>query len=98
VRSTAFAACFDFSIPDLKIDPPASIGQNEFELTVRTVTGSPISSNRVNTLEFRANDDPSQPVSSWTKLTSTAVLTNGVVRVQDAAAANRRFFIVAEPK
>jgi len=98
VRSTAFAACFDFSIPDLKIDPPTSLGQNQFELTARTVTGSPISSNRFNTLEFRANDDPIQPVSSWTKLTNTPVLTDGVVRVQDAAAANRRFFIVTEPK
>jgi len=99
VRSTSFLACYDLSIPDLKLDPPQLASANKFLLTARTDNGSPIDSNRFAAIEFRTSTNPALPLTQWTKLTNALVLTNGAVRATnvDGTGFNRRFFIVSEP-
>jgi hypothetical protein len=55
VRSTAFGACFDLSIPDLKLDPPQLVPTNLFQLTIRAINGTPVDSNRLTGMEVRAS-------------------------------------------
>ena len=98
VRSTAFLACFDFSIPDLKLDTPQLAGADQLSLTIRTVNGSPIASNRVTNLELRGTPEIGQPVGAWAKLTNVLALTNGAVRVDKVSSGTQRYFIVSEPK
>ena len=99
IRSTAYAARFDLSVPDLKLDPPQLAPPNKLNLTIRTVTGTPVGSNRVASMEVRASTNPANSVTSWSKLTNTLVLSNGVVRITNVdAAPPRRFFLVNEPK
>jgi hypothetical protein len=53
VRSTAYVASFDLSVPALKMDLPTITASN-VQLTVRTVNGTPITSNRLAGIELRA--------------------------------------------
>ncbi len=55
MRSTAAAAAFDLSLPDLKLDSPQPGPPNQLLLTVRTVNGTPVNSNRIPGLEVRAS-------------------------------------------
>lgn len=100
VRSTAFAAAYDLSVPELQLDPPPISAFNQFSLTIRTANGIPIDSNRLAKMELRASNDPSQAVTLWPQLTNTLVLTNGIVRADnlDTTGQPQRFFIVSEPK
>jgi outer membrane protein assembly factor BamB len=98
VRSTAYAACFDLSVPDLKLDVPEPGAPGELRLTVRTVNGTPISSNRLAGLEVRGATRLSQPVVQWDKLTNSLTLTDGVVRIDSVAAGGQHYFIASEPK
>jgi outer membrane protein assembly factor BamB len=100
VRSTAFVACFDFSIPGLKMDVPRFVGPNALNLSIRTVNGVPVASNRLAGMEVRATTTPGLAVTQWNKLTNSLVLTGGVVRVENVSAVTQtqQFFIVSEPK
>jgi outer membrane protein assembly factor BamB len=99
IRSTAFVAAFDLSNPDLRLDPPLSVAANKLQLTVRTVNGAPVNSNRLAALEAHATTNISQGVNQWPKLTNALVLTNGNVRIDNVDGSIRpRFFIVTEPK
>lgn len=97
VRSTAYAARFDLSLPELKLDSP-QLTANSVQLIIRTETGKAVDSNRLAGLELRASTNLGLPPALWTKLTNALVLTNGVVQVTNVdAGAPRRFFIVSEP-
>ena len=100
VRSTSFVACFDLSIPGLKMDVPQVAGPNGLNLSIRTVNGAPVDSNRLASLEVRATTAPTLALTQWNKLTNNLVLTGGVVRVQNIGADTnaQRYFIVSEPK
>ncbi len=99
VRSTAYAAAFDFSVPDLKLDPPKSESLNKFQLTIRTIDGTAVNSNRLTGMEVSASTNLSLPLSQWSRLTNELTLTNGTVRVNSVDAGPlRQFFIVSEPK
>jgi outer membrane protein assembly factor BamB len=100
VRSTACGACFDFSMPDLKLDPPQPLAAGELRLTVRTVNGAPVDSNRLAGIEVRASAEIVQALTQWTQLTNRLVLTDGVVRIDSVNSGTqpRKFFIVSEPK
>ncbi len=100
VRSTSYGACFNLSVPNLKLDPPKPVPANKFQLTIRTVDGSAIDSNRVATVEVRASTNAALPLDAWPKLANPLVLTNGSVLVTnlDGIAFPRRFFLVTEPK
>jgi len=99
VRSTAYAARFDLSVPDLKFDPPQLATGNKLNLTIRTVTGTPLDSNRLTSMEVRGSTNLTDTLVAWPKLTNALVLSNGVVRVTNVdAPPPRRFFIVSEPK
>ena len=99
VRSTAYAAAFDLSVPDLKLDAPQMGPASQMQLTVRTSAGTPVHPNRLTSLEVRATTNLALAPTAWTKLTNALVLTNGVVRLTNVdAGAPRQFFIVSEPK
>src|SRR5712664_500186 len=100
VRSTAWGACFDFSMPDLKLDPPQPLAAGELRLTVRTVNGAPLDSNRLAGMEVLATTEIVQALTQWTQLTNRLVLTDGVVRIDSVNSGTqpRKFFIVSEPK
>jgi hypothetical protein len=99
VRSTMHVACFDFSVPDLKLDAPRFAGTN-VQLTVRTVNGAPVASDRLTGMEVRTTIDPTQPIAQWLRLTNGLLLSNGMVRVTNAAPASdpQRVFIISEPQ
>jgi outer membrane protein assembly factor BamB len=99
VRSTAYAAVFDFSVPPLKLDPPLFTPANRFELTVRTADGTPLDSNRLAGLGVRASADVNLLPSMWTPVTNPLIFSGGVVRITNLDAnAPQQFFIVTEPK
>jgi outer membrane protein assembly factor BamB len=98
VRSTAYAARFDLSVPDLKLDPP-ELTAGKLSLIIRTATGTPVNPNRLTGMEVRASTNAGLTPDLWIKLTNSLTLTNGVVSVTNVdAPAPRRFFIVSEPK
>ena len=99
VRSTAFAACFDLSVPALALDIPQPIAPDRWLLTVRTVSGAPLDSNRLAGMEVRSSASTAQPLIQWITLTNRLVLSNGVARIDDidSGAQPQQFFIVNEP-
>lgn len=98
VRSTAFAARYDLSMPDLLLDPPRVEQRSEINLAIRTVTGDPISSNRLATVELRASKNLSLSPALWPKLNTTPVLSNGVARVSVSNSLSPQlYFITSEP-
>jgi outer membrane protein assembly factor BamB len=97
-RSTYGVACFDFSIPALRLDPLQRSGPDQFQLSLRTVNGTPIDSNRLAGLEVHASSDLTQSLSDWVRLTNTLALSNGVAILDRLdALAPTRYFIVNEP-
>jgi len=101
VRSTSFGASFNFSVskPPLTLDAPSPSPGHQFQLTVRTVNGTPLDSNRLAAMEVRASTNLSLSASGWPKLTNNLLLTNGVGRVLNVdGGPPRRYFIVREPQ
>ena len=98
VRSTAYAARFDLSVPDLIIDPPQLVTRNEVSFVIRTVTGDPISSNRLAGVELRASTNAGLSPASWSKLNAESVLSNGVAHVATLdVRMPQLFFMASEP-
>lgn len=100
VRSTSLVAAFDLSFPALKLDPPRPTAPGQIQLTVGTANGAPITPNRAAAIEILAATNPAAPFANWTKLTNSASLVNGRVRVDniDSSAHPRRYFIGREPQ
>ncbi|MEY2409190.1 MAG: hypothetical protein QOF48_1860, partial [Verrucomicrobiota bacterium] len=98
VRSTAYVAAFDLSVPALVTESP-QLGALGLEFSVRTASGAPIDSNRFAGLQVRASTNPAVPLPRWTVLMHNPVLTGGVVRVGPIATDGQpqRFFIISEP-
>jgi outer membrane protein assembly factor BamB len=100
VRSTSFGACYDLSTPpSLKLDPPRRTPANKFQLTVRTIDGTPIDSDRLTAMEVHAGTNLAQSPSAWPKITNSLILSNGVANVTniDGSLSPTRFFIISEP-
>lgn len=98
IRSTAYAARFDLSVPDLMLDPP-QFTSNTLQLTIRTATGTDVEPSRLAAMEVRASTNVGWSPAMWPKLTNSLVLTNGLVRVTNVdAGPPRRYFIVSEPQ
>jgi outer membrane protein assembly factor BamB len=99
VRSTAYAARYDLSVPGLKLDPPQLTDGNKLQLAVRTTTGTDVDADRLTGMEIRTSTNAVLPPALWTRLTNSLVLTNGLVQVTNVdASASERFFIVSEPE
>ena len=98
IRSTSFGACYDLSLPHLKLDAPSRVSGNNFELTVRTTTGAPINSNRLTGMQVLSSTNLSLAPVLWTSLTNNLTLTNGTVRVTNVngASSSNGFFRVGE--
>lgn len=98
VRSTAYAARYDLSVPGLVLDPPR-LAANAVQLNIRTATGADLDSNRLAGMEVRASTNVDLAPALWPKLTNALVLTNGMVQVTNVdASPPRRFFMVSEPQ
>jgi outer membrane protein assembly factor BamB len=100
VRSSMTVAAFDLAISALKLDLPQPAALGQFQLTVGTVDGSAIGSNRAVALEILAGTNPVAPLATWARLTNSLVLTNGRVRVDniDSTEYPQRYFISREPE
>jgi outer membrane protein assembly factor BamB len=100
VRSTSYGACFNLSIPNLKLDPPRPVASGKLQLTIRAADGSAIDSNRMAAIEVRGTTNVALALDAWPKLTNSILLNNGSVLVTniDSAVFPRRFFLVTEPK
>ena len=103
LRSTSWGAAYNFSVPDpkpaLALDPPKPAPGNRFELTIRTVTGTPLDSNRLSVLEVASSTNLALSPAAWPRLTNNLTLTNGVGRVFNIdGGLTRRFFITREPQ
>jgi hypothetical protein len=99
VRSTYSVAGFDFSIPSLKLDLPQRVAPDRLQLTLRTVNGSPLASNRLAGLEVHASTNLAQTVGDWPKLTNTLTLSNGIAVTEfEDVPAPERYFILSEPQ
>ncbi|MGH8245438.1 MAG: PQQ-binding-like beta-propeller repeat protein [Gammaproteobacteria bacterium] len=99
-RSTSSVACYDFSLPALRLEAPQPLSSQRLQLTIRTVNGAPVSSNRLAGMEVLARANLAQPLVEWTRLTNQLVLSNGVIRIEgvDSSAQPQRYFIVSEPE
>ena len=100
VRSTSAVACYDLSLPALMLETPQPLPSDRLQLTIRTVNGAQLNSNRLAGMELLAGANLAQPLSEWTRLTNQFVLTNGLIRIDgvDSSAQPRRYFIVSEPE
>ena len=100
VRSTYYAAAFDFSMPALKLDAPQLVAPDKLQLTVRTVDGTPLDSNRLARMAVWASTNLAPNLTQWTPLTNSLNLTNGAVRIDgvDSRSQPQEFFILSEPQ
>lgn len=100
VHSTATGAAFDFSLPDLKLDPPQPLAAHFLRLTVRTLNGTPLAPSRLAGLELHATTNLGVNPAQWSALTNRPVLLDGAGRLDNVRTdtAPRRFFRIAEPR
>ena len=100
LRSTAYAACFDFSVPDLQVTGPQFSGGQTLRFAVGTANGITANSNRLAQVEVRSSSTLELPVAAWAVLTNKPRLTDGLVEIglADTNAAGARYFIVSEPQ
>ena len=98
VRSTSQVACYDLSVPDLKLERPRLLDGGGLELTITTANGSPLNTNRLPGIGVLATTTLDAAFALWTKLTNGLVLTNGSIRVAplDTTVVGREFFRVME--
>jgi hypothetical protein len=99
IRSTAYAACFDLSVPGLQFEAPALAADGTLAFAVRTTNGAPVNSNRLAGMELRAAASPVLPAVEWTRLTNELVFSNGTVRIDNVdTTAPQRYFLINEPR
>jgi hypothetical protein len=99
-RSTTEAACFDLSMPDLKLDRPEVLARGFLQLTARTTNGAPVNPDRLAAMQVLATTNPALSADQWTGLTNSLLLTNGAVQIDDVFAPGLSpwFFMVSEPR
>jgi outer membrane protein assembly factor BamB len=98
VRSTSQAACYDFSMPELKLECPRLSDANSLEMRVTTTDASPLDTNRLSSIAVLATTNLATPLAGWTKLTNALLYTNDSIRVGplDRTAAPLQFYRVVE--
>jgi hypothetical protein len=99
VRSTSYVACFDLSVPDLKLQTPTLDAGGTLGFAVRTTNGLPVNSNRLAAIEVRAATNLAQPLASWARLTNSWTLSNDVIRINTRGVIGpEQYFMVNEPQ
>jgi hypothetical protein len=98
VRSTSQAACYDLSIPDLRVSGLLLAGGKTLQLNIGTANGTPLSSSRLTGIQVLASTDLGLPAAQWTKLSNTLTLSNGIARVDELGlnGSGQCFFRVVE--
>jgi len=103
-RSTKEAICIDVSVPTppqpLKLNSAIVSGTGPFRLRVGNEDGSPLDAGRVANIDILAATGLLAGANGWTLFTNEAVLTNGVLQVDDPESVSRlqRFFKVVEQR
>lgn len=98
VRSTAQAACFDLSIPDLTLDSPLFSSERMMQLTVGATGGEPITPERVADMSLVFATNLSQGSVIWSTWPGVLVPSNGVVLCEIVVeGVAQRWFLVTEP-
>jgi outer membrane protein assembly factor BamB len=99
-RSTSGSICLDVSVPPaLKMLTPRFLNSTQLQLTVSTVDGTPIASNRLPKIEVHATNALGSSPFAWTRLTNPIVLgTNGQARLTNTIAPGqtRQFYAPVE--
>jgi outer membrane protein assembly factor BamB len=102
-RSTRGGISLDVSVPArpaLKLLPPQFLNSTQLQLTVSTVDGTPIDSNRLSSIEVRATNTLGASPAVWPKLTNPLVLTtNGLALLTNdiPGGQSNQVFITVEP-
>jgi hypothetical protein len=102
-RSTEGAISLDVSVPvrpALKLLSPQFLNSTQLQLTVSTVNGTPIDSNRLSNIEVRAANTLGASPALWPKLTNPLVLTtNGLALLTNTIPGGQsgQVFITVEP-
>ncbi len=103
-RSTTEAVCVDVSVPTppqpLQLSPSVVSGTGPFRLRIGNENGSPLDPGRVANIDVLAATNLLAGTNGWTPFTNEAVLTNGVLQVDDPESVSRpqRFFKVVEQR
>lgn len=99
VRSTTEAVCLDVAPPaPLKLSGTFSGQGGAFQLFIGTQDNSPLDTNRAANIDVLASTNLTLDLSGWVKLTNPAVLTNGLLLLDDSqnVVAPQRFFRAQE--
>jgi outer membrane protein assembly factor BamB len=102
-RSTQGGISLDVSVPArpaLKLLTPQFLNSTQLQLTVSTVNGTPIDSNRLSNIEVRAANTLGASPALWPKLTNPLVLTtNGLALLTNTIPGGQsgQVFITVEP-
>ena len=91
--------CLDAAIPaPLKLRATRSIPSGMLSLTLSSIDGRPIYTNRVPQLGIRWTSDPRQPLDAWLPLPVALVQTNGVLCCEQSLppAGPARFYSAVE--
>jgi outer membrane protein assembly factor BamB len=102
-RSTEGAISLDVSVPvrpALKLLSPQFLNSTQMQLTLSTVNGTPIDSNRLSNIEVRATNTLGASPAVWPKLTNPLVLTtNGLALLTNTipGGQSNQVFITVEP-
>lgn len=85
VRSSTEAVALDVAPPSrLKLNPALTSLAGGFHLLIGNEDNSPLDSNRVAKIDVFVTTDLTPGLGSWAKLTNSAVLINGQLRIDDA--------------
>jgi hypothetical protein len=86
--------------PALKLLAPQFLNSTQLQLTVSTVDGTPIDSNRLSSIEVRATNTLGASPAVWPRLTNPLVLTtNGLALLTNTIprGQSNQVFITVEP-
>src|SRR5262249_1169126 len=93
---TAYIVVTNPPIPPLKLVNfvVSTSTSGAFQLSVSNLDGTPVTALEQTRIGIVTTMDPSQPLTSWTVLSNSTVLTNGLLRVSDTNASNfqQRFY------
>jgi PKD repeat protein len=81
-------------LPALKLLNFVSLSSPGFQFSVSNLDGTPVTALEQTRIGIVTALDPGQPLSNWTVLSNSTMLTNGLLRVSDTNAANypQRFY------
>ena len=78
----------------MKLLAPQFLNATQVQLTVSTVNGTPIASNRLAKIEVHATNTLSAPIATWPKLTNPLSLQGGIARMTNTIGGQKSSFFM----